>query len=81
MALRWQMAQHIFGNPGAVVRIFTERKQFFPAEETLPTGNREGRDDSVPDLKILDLASDFHYFAHESWPRMSPAFIVGMRPL
>ena len=58
-----------------------QREQLLATREALAARDRERHDDAVADLQVLHVAPTSTTSPMNSWPRMSPFSIVGMKPL
>src|SRR6185295_12729988 len=59
------MTKHLLGHPRIRIRVLTQRKHLFLAEETVATRDRKRHDDAIADLQIRHFAANFHDLTHE----------------
>ena len=69
---------HIFSAIQRVgVGVLAEREQLALACRAVAAGDRERHDDAVADLEVRDARPTSTTSPMNSWPRMSPVFMVG----
>src|ERR1051325_3189537 len=60
-----RMTKHLLRHPRVWIRVFTQRKHLFLAEETVAAGNRKRHDDAVANIQVGHFSPHLDYFAHE----------------
>src|SRR5690606_28788542 len=76
-----RMPHQLFSNPGIRIGVFTQGEKVLLTKKTSPAGNGKGGDDAVAHVQFLISLPVSTTSPINSWPRMSPCFIIGMNPL